>query len=337
MSDASLHQVWSETELDDALDALHADAPSADLSAARATLLRAAGAAPAERVPDAKPRRTWAWVAAAAAVVVLAGGIVTVSNLPGEPAREPSLLELGSTGVVKPDAPLKPGEFRFLYEQRWGSPVYGQRYETTIELWLPDVPGQEWLRRETSTGRTLPYPGPDSATANAKPADGPPEVTEKYAPLDGGPGSFTNPTPAFLASLRQDPTWLYEQIQAWFGKVKPRPETDIDVFTFRTIVDLLTSGRLRADHRMLFARTLSLVPGFVTRTENDRTTYIFERGNERTKVVLQTSTGLPLSQSITTVYDADGYKAGTPLRESYYKTMILERPPIPTTTTTKPG
>lgn len=39
MSDASLHQVWSETELDDALDALHANAPSADLSATRATLL----------------------------------------------------------------------------------------------------------------------------------------------------------------------------------------------------------------------------------------------------------------------------------------------------------
>lgn len=53
--------------------------------------------------------------------------------------------------------------------------------------------------------------------------------------------------------------------------------------------------------------------------------------------MLQTSTGLPLSQSIVTVYDADGYPAGTPLRESYYKTMVSERPPIPSTTTTKPG
>ncbi|WP_370945100.1 hypothetical protein AB5J62_39275 [Amycolatopsis sp. cg5] len=335
MSDASLHQVWSETELDDALDALHPDAPSADLSAIRATLMSAAGAAPAEQPPAAKPRRTWAWVAAAASVIVLAGGIVAVSNLASGPA-EPSLLQLGSTGAVEADAPLKPGQVRYLYEQRWGSPVYGERYETIVEQWLPEVPGQEWLRRETSTGRSVPYPGPDAATATPKLGAGPPEVTEKHGPLDGGPGSFFNPTPRFLASLRQDPTWLYEQLHTEFDKGKPQP-MDVDVFTFRTIVDLLTSGKLPASYRVLFARTLSLVPGFVTRNESDRTTYIFERGNERTTLVLKTSTGLPITLTVTTVYDDDAYKAGTPLRESHFKTAISERPTIPTTTTTKPN
>ncbi|HET6705794.1 hypothetical protein [Amycolatopsis sp.] len=151
MREDNVRKIWSEAELDAALENLNSDVGEDDgLAFARASLLAAAGV---EEAPPAGPRRSgaWRWVAVAAAVVTLVGGLGVAAALwtPGPPeTAQPAVLpEL--------DRPLAPGEFRYAQKLGWepqimyGRPAWVQQ---KVELWIPADPAGVWHRRTMWTG-----------------------------------------------------------------------------------------------------------------------------------------------------------------------------------------
>ncbi|WP_439384095.1 CU044_5270 family protein [Amycolatopsis lexingtonensis] len=150
MREDNVRKIWSEAELDAALADLHGDVDDEDgLAFARASLMAAAGGA--ETPPRETRKAPWRWLAVAAAVVLLVGGLALVTSLrpsDPEPARPAATLS-------DLDRPLAPDEFRYAQKLTWvpemasGKPVQIQR---KVELWIPADPKGPWHRRTSSTG-----------------------------------------------------------------------------------------------------------------------------------------------------------------------------------------
>ncbi|GHG38346.1 MULTISPECIES: CU044_5270 family protein [Amycolatopsis] len=168
MREDNVRKIWSEAELDAALADLNSDVEEDDgLAFARTSLLAAAGV---EEAPPAEPRRAgaWRWLAVAAAVVTLVGGL-GVATAVWTPDPEPELSRPAASTDL--DRPLAPGEFRYTEMRDWttqAGPGFADKVQRRIELWIPADPTGVWHRRTTLTaaghwadGRTgEPLPGP---------------------------------------------------------------------------------------------------------------------------------------------------------------------------------
>ncbi|WP_086849241.1 hypothetical protein [Amycolatopsis kentuckyensis] len=151
MREDNVRKIWSEAELDAALEDLNNDVGDEEgLAFARASLLAAAGV---EEAPPAGSRRAgaWRWLAVAAAVVTLVGGLGVAAAVwtpdPPETSQPAALPDL--------DRPLAPGEFRYAQKLGWspdlifGRPAWVQQ---KVELWIPADPAGVWHRRTMWTG-----------------------------------------------------------------------------------------------------------------------------------------------------------------------------------------
>lgn len=188
--DDNLRAIWSEAELDAALDGLHSDVPTGErvLSEARAGLLAAAGqpgegnpmSTTTER-PDVRPaparppiRRRLA--AAAAVAAITAGGAVLAVNLSGDDGRDGPPRATGPTGSaashllvraaanVPPDEQVGPGQYLYVRETAWwgnmshwnpDDPDRSLLYlaENEVETWVPADRVDEWMERRDVTGK----------------------------------------------------------------------------------------------------------------------------------------------------------------------------------------
>ena len=157
----NVRKMWSDSELDAALADLRRDAGSADrLAAARAALLQAAGdtsvTTPEERVPGKKHTGSWRWIAVAAAVAVLTGGLV-IGRAVLTPGPEKGTHEVASPlGLTWTDPPVRPGQYRYARKSVWALQATvtgdGMAYvEQVVETWIPADPKGEWHRRWTQT------------------------------------------------------------------------------------------------------------------------------------------------------------------------------------------
>ncbi|MFC5688193.1 CU044_5270 family protein [Amycolatopsis mediterranei] len=206
MREDNVRKIWSETELDAALADLNSDVDPGDgLAFARASLLAAAGAGAA---PPAGPRRSgaWRWLAVAAAVVTLVGGLGVAAALwtPGPP-------ETSRPAAVLPDVdgPLAPGEYHYTDMRDWvtqSSNGFAAKLQRRIELWIPADPTGVWHRRTTLTGHW----------ADGKTQEPLPGPVDEYGPrgVFAGQHSLTWLTPdaAFVASLVPDRQRLADQL-----------------------------------------------------------------------------------------------------------------------------
>jgi hypothetical protein len=218
----NVRKIWSDAELDAALSDLHADTGDDDgLAFARASLMAATGTS--EAPPQPRRTGTWRWIAVAAAVVTLVGGLAIVTSL-RTPPSEPTQPAATSPDV---DRPLAPGEFHYAQKLTWlpetllGQPVDIQQ---RTELWIPADPTGVWHRRTGWTGAVsgLDPEKENSVRLNLTPFD-------EYGPggrFGGGQnlGGQTNPrwntplqnwlTPdaAFIASLTPDRRGLVKRL-----------------------------------------------------------------------------------------------------------------------------
>ncbi|MFJ7211782.1 hypothetical protein [Amycolatopsis sp. NPDC098790] len=220
MREDNVRKIWSDAELDAALADLHDDVDEDDgLAFARASLMTAAGTA--EAPPEPRRRGRSRWIAVAAAVVTLLGGVgLAVSLRP--PAPEPAR---PATSLAYLDRPLAPGEFHYAQRLTWvpeivlGRQVNVQR---KVELWIPADPKGTWHRRTMWTGAIDGLPPGDRAQVNRAPKDefGPAGVFPGE-PLRTGmmrPGwntpltNWLSPDAGLVASLGSDPAKLVKRL-----------------------------------------------------------------------------------------------------------------------------
>ncbi|MFI9811939.1 CU044_5270 family protein [Saccharothrix variisporea] len=189
MSDDNIHRIWTEAELDAALDALNADADSDErvLAQARAALMHiteqgetdvttdlgkpdapTGQAEPATAgVGESRPvrsKRRWVFGAAAVAVLVAAGLVVQTVSFGRGPA--PATAEAAATldraaaqAIGAADEPVGPGQYRYVATHAWwmaSSAGDGRDFarlaENLLETWAPADEQGEWLLRRDVTG-----------------------------------------------------------------------------------------------------------------------------------------------------------------------------------------
>ena len=250
MREDNVRKIWSDAELDAALSDLHDDVEEDDgLAFARASLMAAAGTA--EAPPQPRRRGTWRWIAVAAAVVTLVGGLGIVVSL-RPPAPEPAQ---PAAQLADPDRPLAPGEFHYAQKLAWVSQMtFGlpSKFQQMVELWIPADPTGVWHRRTRWTGGIS---GLDAAT-QAK-------VRLNRAPLDEyGPGGVfpgrppTNwlaPDAAFVASLTPD--------RAQVAKALLRDNHGAPAESIAMVRSVLGLGLVGKDVRIALRDALTALPG----------------------------------------------------------------------------
>jgi hypothetical protein len=267
----NVRKIWSEAELDAALADLNSDVDEDDgLAFARASLLTAAGV---EEAPPAGPRRTgaWRWLAVAAAVVTLVGGLGVAAALwtpdPPETSQPAALADL--------DRPLAPGEFRYAELRDWtyhaGNGFVG-KVQRRIELWVPADPTGVWHRRTTLEsgehwvdGRTVDsLPGPVDEYGPGGAFPGHPDFSGQNKPFWNTPFvNWLSPDAAFVASLVPDRQKLRKRLQfdtidiADPGKGRTHSATE----SLGMVRSALGVGLLPPDVRSALRDALAEVPG----------------------------------------------------------------------------
>jgi len=164
LTEDNVRKMWSDAELDAALHDLHREAGSEDgLASARAALLAAASGAPDGRRlegPPAKKRGgSWRWIAVAAAVTALTGGLVVAKEI-GLPGATDIGGPVGTTDqplVLKgSDLPLPSDGYRHSVRSGWvllfsadgKSSAYVEERE---DRWIPADPQGDWWMSRTQT------------------------------------------------------------------------------------------------------------------------------------------------------------------------------------------
>ena len=212
MREDNVRKIWSDAELDAALSDLHDDVDEDDgLAFARASLMAAAGTS--EAPPAVTRRGPWRWIAVAAAVVTLVGGLAVVASLRA-PAPEPAQ---PAATLADLDRPLAPGEFHYAQKLQWlPESLEGQSAEMqqSVELWIPADPTGVWHRRTKWTGAVRGFGGPKGVQVNLAPFDedgpagrfGPGQnLAGQISPRWNTPfQNWLTPDAAFIASLTPD-------------------------------------------------------------------------------------------------------------------------------------
>ncbi|MFC3890256.1 CU044_5270 family protein [Lentzea rhizosphaerae] len=253
-----------------------------DVAAGRTALaaaLKARAEEPAE-LPAAvgaghRPRHRTRWLAAAAAVAVLTGGglVASTVDLTGVGSNSATaaeeLIRAADLASRVVERPLSPGQYRYVRSRYAGITVElgstkAYSSEQATEQWIPADRRDEWmLRFSVQAPEWL-----DGHEGEGKPDGGPFKDGQEFRGkcgkysyyAEGQPdrctaGSFSNPTPEFIASLPKDPKELY-------ARLKEEGQTD-DSGVLTSAREALRSGQFPAEVRANIFRALALLPGLV--------------------------------------------------------------------------
>ena len=347
----NVHQVWSDDELDRALATLHSDVTTdpRTLAAARAELLSAAGARPT--TVDTHRRRGWLrWAVAAAVVVALVAGLLVVQTVrfgdrPPAASAAAAALNSAADKVHAADPALGPTQFRYVGTHAWwmATTVHGQTFsylaENLLETWVPADQTREWLWRRDVTGARKWVQGTEEqARAAGVPVDeaGWPEgewrapcgdffATEEGKQPCAEPGSWSHPTPDFLAGLPRDPDQLFKRLKT-DAPANKRGDAEVLVYA----ADALRSGLIPADLRAALYRALGKLPGLeiteqVANLDGRKgTAYGISDGNLRQEIIVDPTTGEFIGERETAARDLDGLPAGTVMTYTSVTTALVD-------------
>jgi hypothetical protein len=282
MTDDNIRQIWSDAELDAALADLHDDVDDGDLTFARTSLLAAAGAEPEAPPAPPKTRGAWRWIAVAAAVATLTGGLVVAAQLTNrDPAPvAPAAKVPGLDDLRGVDLPIGPGEFRHTTTSAWFLLTQGpystptSYVGTQTEVWIPADPAGTWHLKSWMTntlpGLKVPTPHLEPPPLHTADQSGPGGMYEDVRAEYAGhnfQGSWDNPTAPFIARLPAD----VEQLRAGLVNDQSSMSTDrhpgkpnspgLSIQMVRRVLEL---GLVRGEVRVALWRALARVPGIAT-------------------------------------------------------------------------
>lgn len=194
------------------------------------------------------------WLAAAAAAVLVATGLVVVRAVSEDApaASAAASLELAAKGALKsPDEPLADGEYHYLASHSWdmasaktsdGKPL-GVLMHSLRQTWIPKQRSAEWLQRDSTLDWKWVLGSEELARADGdngllgslkhavRESRGPCGDYPDYHVLGGTPddgkpcderrGSWQTPAPLFLANLPLGPETLYAELWAAAGGSAP--------------------------------------------------------------------------------------------------------------------
>jgi hypothetical protein len=222
----------------------------------------------------AVPRKRTRWLVAAAAAALLTAGMLVAQTLDfggigGTPraSAAPVLDKAAGLAATAKDQQVGPGQYLYVSVRTEGITFDGadgdvvSRGGVFVDTWVPANPRDNWLERRGEIGKPAWVPGhegdgpaPDASEGLAGEWTAPCGAFGYWAD-DSKPscdkGSWTNPTPEFLAGLPKDPEQLYKHLLADSGT-----ETD-------AIIDVggaLSTGRIPAAYRALFYRAIAHAP-----------------------------------------------------------------------------
>lgn len=227
MKDDTVRHLWSDAELDEALAALHPHEATNDrteLDRARASLMRAAVAVSESdepAVPQRKKRSgSWRWIAVAAAVAVLTGGVVVVRELASAPT---TLAPAGPGSADRRDADAPFTHVVTKYRRiAWVSGRSAFTIREQLDLWIPANPAGTWKGRwtrssppELVTGKerdSVDLPGPSQYEESAPGGRFTQNLPYAGRLPDTTPPGWYRPTPEFVASLPANPNQLLARL-----------------------------------------------------------------------------------------------------------------------------
>ncbi|MEV6873766.1 CU044_5270 family protein [Amycolatopsis sp. NPDC051128] len=278
--DNNIRQIWSDAELDAALADLHGDpGPDDGLAFARTALLTAAGAPPEEAPAPRKSHGSWRWIAVAAAVATLTGGLFVATRVPGQ---EPAVVSPAAPGLDQlrgTDLPVRPGEYRHMTTSMWSTITNDKRvsgyFGTLTELWIPADPGGIWHRRSQTTNELpgLPVPQPRYEPKPVKKSDEAgagglfPIVRIQY-PDSSFPGTWDAPTADFVARLPVDVQQLRDQLvntQGAMGKAVHPGKPNGPGRSAEMVQHVMELGLAPGKLRVALWQALARVDGIVTK------------------------------------------------------------------------
>ncbi|CAL9539845.1 hypothetical protein SUDANB95_04174 [Actinosynnema sp. ALI-1.44] len=352
MSDDNIHRIWTDDELDAALDALNADVDSdeAVLARARAALMETTEGEtdvttdPGETTP-ARSKRRWVFGAAAVAVLVAAGLVAqTVSfgrdRAPASAEAAATLDRAAARTIGAVDQPVPPGGYRYVATRAWWMATSGEfsrLAENLLETWAPADEKAEWLLRRDVTGNQQWVVGTaERAKAAGIDAEGGWPEGEWRARCGGffaepgkecaERGSWQHPTAEWQASLPTDPDALFKRL----GDDAPdndRGDAELLVYA----ADALRSGLVRSDVRANIYKALAKLPGLqVTEQQANLggrlgTALGIDDGDLRQDIIIDPETGQFIGERQVTTSDMDQFKAGTVLSFTAVETGVVER------------
>ncbi|GAA1340258.1 CU044_5270 family protein [Saccharothrix algeriensis] len=356
MSDDNILRIWTDDELDAALDALNADTRTDErvIAGARVALIAATGEQGETEVTttrEARRRRSgWRWLAGAAAVAVLVAGgqvVQTVSfgrNPAPAGAEAVATLDRAATssiGVL--DEEVGPGQYRYVATRAWWMASahggegrdFARLAENVLETWAPANPRDEWLLRRDVTGNQRWVVGTEEqARAAGVSTDGGWPEGEWRAPCGDfyarspeqwctDRGSWQNPTPEWQAGLPTDPDALFERLAA-----DAPGDSDAELLVYAA--DALRSGLVRKDVRANIYKALAKLPGLqVTEQQANLdgrtgTALGVDDGKERQDIIIDPETGQFIGERQVAGADMDLFKAGTVLAFTSVTTGVVD-------------
>ncbi|CAL9591924.1 hypothetical protein SUDANB95_05213 [Actinosynnema sp. ALI-1.44] len=349
-----MREVWTDDELDRALDALYREVETdrRGLAGVRETVVTAARALDRPRPALVEPgavgvgagvrqagagrRPVRRWLAAAAVVLTLTAGVVVAqvsANTATAQARE-ALTSAADLAARAQDPVVAPGRYRYVVTHAWWLRTIGSETrsftflnENLVETWIPADPSGEWLQRRRETGNRKWVVGTEAEARAAGVAveESPwPEQRAKGGEFSGNlpeRGGWQFPKPEFLAGLPTDPEQLYRRLSEDSGGGK-------QVLVYAA--DALRTGLVPAATRANLLRALAHLPGLdVTDDAADldgRTGValgVTEDG-ERQEIVLDPATGQVIGERKVSDSMFAGVPKGTVTAYSAITTAVVD-------------
>ncbi|MEV7093475.1 CU044_5270 family protein [Amycolatopsis sp. NPDC051045] len=346
---AAVHELWlADDELDRALRELRADVQPDDQAVCRGRTIVLAAAEDLQHPEpvaggSARRRSLRSWIAVAAAVTLLTGGILVAQTIGDDPGHAAVADTLGkaadqvATGAR--DDVVGAGRYRYIETHAWweaGSPGGSVWRENLHQTWVPADQRQEWLQRRAviATRPSIPASGEEAGVRSG----GREEESESRAlcgdffageegrkPCEGMLAGWQVPTPQWQAGLPKNPEDLLQRLRT---DAPDNSRGDMELLVYAS--DALRTGLLEAEVRAALYKALAKLPELkvVDQAANlDGRIGValgLDDGHTREEIIIDPATGQFIGERSVLTEARGGHPEGTVVESTSVRTVVVD-------------